>query len=194
VAAALGWHVKQEPGTFGGVHFTPPDRADGYGVHTWKRPGQDRYEFSVSYPPPSADGWRYSLPYGEHMPSISVRADRVPDAIAREITRRLLPAYEKVWTHYLEQKAGHDAYVGETLDTVARIAGALGVADGGPNGRRDGDTERLFRVGNCSDAGFYGDVTVRGSHVTFDLRVSDAGLAERIAHVLAVADDTTRQE
>jgi len=191
VAAALGWRITEEPGTFGGVHFTPPDRADGYGVHTWKRPNQDRYEFSVSYPPQSADGWRYSLPYGEHMPSISVRADRPPHAIAREITRRLLPAYEKVWAHYVAQKAGHDAYVGETLDTVARIAGALGVADGGPNGRRDGDTERLFRVGNCSDAGFYGDVTVRGSHVTFDLRVSDAGLAERIACVLAVADDAT---
>lgn len=115
VAAALGWQVKQEPGTFGGVHFTPSDRADGYGIHTWKRPSQDRYEFSVSYPPQSADGWRYTLPYGEHMPSMSVRADRSPDAIAREITRRLLPAYEKVWTHYLEQKAGHDAYVGETL-------------------------------------------------------------------------------
>src|SRR5438445_12968311 len=97
------------------------------------------------------------------MPSISVRADRSPDAIAREITRRLLPAYEKVWTHYVEQKAGHDAYVGETLGTVARIAGALGVADDVPNGRSDGDTQRLFRVGTCSKAGFNGEVTLRGS-------------------------------
>jgi hypothetical protein len=70
---------------------------------------------------------------------------------------------------------------------VARIAGALGVADDGPNGHRDGDTQRVFRVGNCSEGGFYGDVTVRGSHVTFDLRVSDAGLAERISRLLADA-------
>ena len=187
MAAALGWQVKQEPGTFGGVHFAPSDRADGYGIHTWKRPNQDRYEFSVGYPPQSADGWRYTLPYGAHMPSIRVRADRSPDAIAREIARRLLPAYDAAWTEYLEAKAGHDAYVGETLGTVARVAGALGVANGGPNGRRDGDTERLFRVGNCSEGGFYGDVTVRGSHVTFDLRVSDAGLAERISRLLADA-------
>lgn len=67
------------------------------------------------------------------------------------------------------------------------------MADDGPNGRHDGDTQRLFRVGNCSDAGFYGDVTVRGSHVTFDLRVSDAGLAERIAHVLAPANDAKHE-
>ena len=187
MAAALGWRITQEPGAFGSVHFTPPDRADGYGLHTWKRPKQDRYEFSVSYPPPSADGWRYTLPYGEHMPSISVRADRSPDAIAREITRRLLPAYDAVWAQYLETKAGHDAYVGETLGTVARIGGALGVGDDGPNGRHDGDTQHLFRVGNCSEAGFYGDVTVRGGHVTFDLRVSDVGLAERIARLLADA-------
>jgi hypothetical protein len=187
VAAALGWRIIQEPGTFGGVHLTPSERSDGYGVHTWKRPNQDRYEFSVSHPPRSAEGWYYTLRYGEHMPSISVRANRSPDAIAREITRRLLPAYDAVWAHYLEAKAEYDAYVGQTLDTVARIAGALGVADDGPNGRGGGDAQRLFRVGNCSDAGFYGDVTVRGNHATFDLRVSEVGLAERIARVLADA-------
>jgi len=173
IAAALGgWRAAPNDEHRWYVELHPADRTDGYGVSVQRHDG--RAVVSPCRPPRTADGWTYAPPYGETWPKITVRADRSADAIAREITRRLLPAYDAMWTRYLETRAAHEAYVGETADLRGRLAAALGVV---PRG------EALHVY---TDA-FYGDVQVSGSHARFTLSVQRPALAERLARLLAEA-------
>jgi hypothetical protein len=61
------------------------------------------------------------------MPSINVSATKSSDVVAREIKRRLLPAYEPILQKALERVAQHDEYVDQSEDTLEQISRIVGV-------------------------------------------------------------------
>jgi hypothetical protein len=66
------------------------------------------------------------LPYGETAPvtDITVSMDREPEAIARDIMRRLVPGASVVYAKALERKRTAEEYARGTNETLARLAKA----------------------------------------------------------------------
>ena len=69
-----------------------------------------------------------SIGWGHSWPSIGVASGRGPEAIAREIGRRLLPDYWAALAKYLEVMAAHNRRETATAAVRARLAAELGGA------------------------------------------------------------------
>ncbi|WP_353707278.1 hypothetical protein ABRQ22_14850 [Cellulosimicrobium sp. ES-005] len=127
-ALGEGWSVDADPQweEYRGVYVDGPDGARLWLTLAWNN--ADRLEVQGLYPKPEephARGWskRYDE---ERKDSITVRRDRDPAAIAREITRRLLPGYLEMLGEAVEANAKHDAAVRAGRDLRAAIADRLG--------------------------------------------------------------------
>ena len=74
--------------------------------------------------PTDARGYPHTpqYPYGE---SITVSLDKSPEQIARDLTRRFLPAYLPLWEEQKRKAKDSDKYVAEKARALARIDAAL---------------------------------------------------------------------
>lgn len=92
----------------------------------WNQEG--RLTISGTYPSEvDAQGQRQdygaqAVRYDETRPSITVAQDREPAAIAREITRRLMPEYTRILTEAKRRREQHRAYVAGCLSIIDRLA------------------------------------------------------------------------
>ena len=105
-------------------------------------------------------------------PSITVAADKSPEAMAKDITRRLLPDADALHTIVLEKIAALDASLNAQAAAVSRLAAVAGVPVQG--------NQALFRLGNYRH-------TVRVNQsgtVEIDARGLTAEQAERLIALL----------
>jgi len=124
-----------------------------------------------------------AVPYNEDGdPSINVSVARGPEAIAREISRRFLPAYRDLYAKRLaKQREQHECH-NRTHANAARLASALGV----PCPPQDDSkaTEYTLRISALDTRGFYGHARVFSDTVDLDLRSISTDTALRILEVL----------
>jgi hypothetical protein len=122
----------------------------------------------------------HHVPYGEHTPSITVAETRTPDAIAREIKRRLLPAYRELLVKVRESKARNDEYEQQRDGLRDELLTALGEhGRAGQQHQRDGSINLYGLPGPV-----YGTVTVSRDSAAFEIRSAPRELALAIARVI----------
>jgi|GEM_PF-2475056 len=136
VADALGegWSVdtSEAYAEHTGVYVDGPDGARLWLTLGGRNYGRDLDRLSIrgQYPRPEeskgyGDGW--SKRFGEtRTDEISVKRDRDPAAIAREIRRRLLPDYLEMLGEAVAGNAAHDAAVRRGRELRADLAARLG--------------------------------------------------------------------
>lgn len=100
-----------------------------------------------------------TFPYGKTQPKISVALDRGAAVIAKEITRRFLPDYDKLFAEISETVRTHTAHRDKKTAIVGRLAAVAGVAPDRINNHK-------FSVYHDSDAPHvevevYGTVTLK---------------------------------
>jgi hypothetical protein len=105
---------------------------------------------------------------------ISIGADKAPEKIAAEITRRFIPGYIKVLTECLRRRDAHENYVKRQAALAAKISAALGQKPG----------TMLVLPANLTETGVYGDVEVSGEKVGFKIRSLDAENALKLVEFL----------
>jgi hypothetical protein len=94
---------------------------------------QRRLNVSGDYPRDEGNNGSYSDPkswgaiaYNESPPSITVSADRSPEAIARDIQRRFLPEYTRIYNLCIEKRNERNAARSGYLSKAETILKALG--------------------------------------------------------------------
>jgi hypothetical protein len=107
---------------------------------------------------------------------ITVRDDRGAEAIAGEITRRLLPGYAAGLAGHLSDLARRDAAGAANRATAERIAKALGAVL-----NNDGATVTLRGDGIYGTMRAWND----GTEVNIEVRSVPAGMAVKIAQLIA---------
>lgn len=100
-----------------------------------------------------------TFPYGKSQPNISVSMDRGAATIAKEITRRFLPEYDKLFSEISETVRTYTAHRDKKTAIVGRLAAIAGVAPDRINNHK-------FSVYHDSDAPHvavevYGTVTLK---------------------------------
>jgi len=153
------------------------DHPDGRGLYLHRRHNDGgRVEIVGAYP--HSD---YHFRDGEH-PSITVAIARGPTVIAREITRRLLPAYTevlgKVHAHIAKQTADHANRTRIAERLVALIPGASIHDDG-----RHATTVRWYTADEPIGYGHI-DLSAAGTTGTFEARNLPIATVERLATAL----------
>lgn len=138
------------------------------------------------------DGGRYrsardyrAIEYGQNEPSISASTTRPAQAVARDIGRRLLPDFEKVWQKVQE----YISYEKKYRDTVASRKAALaeGLAHVKENQRAADPDKGDFDLGSISKLGWYGNMQVTGGEdgcVTIKLHSLTAERARAVLEAL----------
>lgn len=141
----------------------------------------DRLEISCTYNRVLKQGT--DTPYGTTYPKITVKRDRGPDVIAREITRRLLPEYLPQLTK-VQGSVSEDESAFEARVILARRLGETGELT---MGRRAATSVRLRGPGmSYGDA----DISYRGDSVHLKL----AGItADSAVAILALLADSAEQ-
>jgi hypothetical protein len=120
-----------------------------------------------------------SFPYGKSQPKISVALDRGAAVIAREITRRFLPEYDKFFAEISEMVRVHTEHRDRKTGIVGRLAAVAGAEPGRIHGHK-------FSVYHDSDAPHvavevYGTVTLKFDNLNEELA----------AYLLQVYNDRT---
>lgn len=107
----------------------------------------------------SAHDYR-AIEYGQNEPSISASMTRPAQAVARDIERRLLPDFEKVWRKVQE----YISYEKDYRYTVAARKAALseGLAHVKENQRAADPNKGDFDLGSINKLGWYGNMQVTG--------------------------------
>lgn len=183
IAALLnGEHFSVEPSEEGERHYVRLSAPDGRSFtlnSTWS--GRGKLHVSGSYP---RDGERYMGPrewgaigYNEQAPSINVSAEREPGPIARDIARRFLPEYTRVYRACVAKQQEQAAY----RSTVNGIAEQLAALIPGAKLEEHDGTQRVSFY--TSDTG-YGDLTAYSDTVNMELRSLPLALARQIAALL----------
>lgn len=129
VAAALGaeWSVK--PATHDWEERHPRvQRADGPSFWIGGGPDTREKQYNIhSEWPKDQQGAEHrpsSWANNETVPTINFTASKSPDAAAKDITRRFLPAYLPLWEKYQAEAAGADSYH-TNRRTLAQHAAAI---------------------------------------------------------------------
>ncbi len=154
------------------------DHPDGRGLYLHRQHNNEsRVEIVGAYP--HSD---YHFRAGEH-PSITVAIARGPTVIAREITRRLLPAYTevlgKIHAHIARQTADHANRTRAARRLVALIPGASIHDDG-----RHATTVRWYAADEPIGYGHI-ELGAAGTTGTFQARSLPIATLERLATTLA---------
>ena len=66
------------------------------------------------------------LPYDREKAEITVSMAKTPERMARDIEKRLLPAYERVLARVMEGKKGYDRYEAEKREVLESVRQAIG--------------------------------------------------------------------
>jgi hypothetical protein len=173
VAGALGTGWTYAPNRDGNGYlprYATIAGPDGASLHVSNEYQTGRFEWSGNYPR-DAQGHDHK-PYHATRPRITTSADKSPGQAARDITRRLLPAYLDLLKQCQESVAAANAYVDTTARNVARIADVLGVS---PPLSPSSAFLRFYWNGGDT----YGDVTVNGTSVQINVKLPLAQ-AERL--------------
>jgi len=109
----------------------------------------DRLEISGSW----GMGLYQFLPYNREKTEITVSRKKSPEKIAKEIERRLLPAYERMFAKAVRHKEANDSYEKRKKDALEAIKAAIG---GDAHFTSDGNKVYSYEPYNC-DAEFYTD-------------------------------------
>ena len=158
------------------------------GMEIWINAGRERGKLHIFGHWPM-DGNKHMSPrswgavaYNESQDiSIHVGADRPPEVIAREITRRFLPRYRELYSKCIERKAQNDSAKNAAYDRVRALAKQAGE----PCPHADQDrSEYSFHLGRIESEGWYGDVRVGSSYVYIDLRSLPLEKAMRVLAAL----------
>lgn len=188
VTAELGpdWSVTQPAGTDTMNHLARLGNGT-QSITFILRYNEDKIEVSGGYADrtnrvylPSRDGAEWQRPH------INVSPTRPAKAIANDIKRRFLPAYEEVRAYIAARvEADNAAEIAKTA-AVTSMANALGVD---PPKRREFDSEAPSSVRITSDACGWGEFRANhdGSSYTIDLHSVPADLAEQIARLISSA-------
>lgn len=150
---------------------------DDRGARIWFRIDRARLEIRSDVtaelcPPGQRTGHDY-LPYGEKFPSISVSPDRSPQAIAKEIGRRLLPKLDPLVAIIRERKASVMDYEDRRAANITRLQSrGLPLKEQG---------ERLYLYTGNSVSG---DLQVYADTVSMSLRGLPVNIAEKIIDVV----------
>lgn len=158
------------------------------GAHVFVRPEEDRVIFSATYP--KSEVW----PQPERL-SIGASRNKSPDALAKDVARRLLPTYLKEWERVTASNREDEAMA------LVRAAHLKGLAEAfeypttfGPNEPKNRSAEMAWYV---RDAGATGE-NMRGSaKVSYradkvELTLSDLS-QEDACEILRVVRDGIKQ-
>lgn len=114
-------------------------------------------------------------------PSITVDAEKSDEQIARDITRRFLPAYREVLAKCIERRDAHDAYIRKVNGLAAELAEILGTSNGG---RYHNDRDPVRRNVRLPDNVGYGEIEAGTDSATFTIRALPADKARKLAAFL----------
>jgi hypothetical protein len=112
--------------------------------------------------------------YGITWPTITVAESRGAEAIAKEITRRLLPEYEKAWNEASGRAQRAQDYDDETTAGAEKLAEILGGKVGDRN-RSTGSEGRVWVPGGCPEV----KVSGNNATLTFGVTVEKAAALAR---------------
>lgn len=130
---------------------------------------------------PKREGGRfYGLSYAQSQPNINVSADKSPEAIARDITRRLLPLYQSLLAGARQEQAAEMSFDQRTAANANRLAQFLGHERAG--------TDRHFKEATFSlpykRDSLWGEGNVAGDKVELNLRNLTPDQAEAVLRAL----------
>lgn len=160
------------------VTFAKIRREDGAGVcfHLVTYPGP-RIHLSGEWPRQGATCYLYGK--YQQSPKISVSPDRPPDAIAREIKRRLLPFYLPLYAEAVQDKAADERRREDAHNLAVRLGGILSAS---PRGLED-TREEITIYADTKAPGAHVVVKInRGGGLRFEI---DPGDDPQSAHSLA---------
>lgn len=113
-----GWRLDGRDDLYGTVLLS--DGGRGLFFHPiWS--SADRMEISGYY-----GGLGQFLPYDREKTKITVSMAKAPERVARDIEKRLLPAYERMLAKAIESKERHDRYEREKKDVLESVRDAIG--------------------------------------------------------------------
>ena len=189
IAAHLpGWHVTTEHD----VSYLV--RADGARIviPAWRQRGRVSF---VGCWPRYADGSNYYATRDRF--EITCSETRSPEAMARDIQRRLLPGYDPAFAEALAFVEKHDGFAGDASTVARRIAAVVG-GEVVPQ-RRSGDAVHvrapaasLYRL-TVSPA-YESTTHAREMGVSFEVHALDPETAAEVLAVIAAADARREEE
>lgn len=137
------------------------------------RNGDGRYHWSGIYPR-DAQG-QDQVPYRTARPTITTGPAQPVARVARDVARRLVPAYRALLAEVQARIDEANDYAAQTTRSTDRLARVLGASS-----RAGRDADRLFvYAGEVS-----GDLQISGDSVRLDLRGLTAEQAERALRVV----------
>ena len=150
--------------------------SDGRKILVYHDQHANRLEVSGSYPRDDRNT-QYISAY-DNPPKITVNAGRDPRAIALDISRRFLPAFNAMWQEALKREAEHIAYAANQKANVQRLVEAWSP---GSEPRRDGSE---IHVGGIASTGWYGSIAVSADTATLTLHNLSIDAAIEIAGIV----------
>jgi hypothetical protein len=129
-----------------------------------------------------AEGSTTISPYqiGEAAPGIHVSRNRGPEIIAREITRRFLPEYTRIWEKAKARAESEDSRVDATVATYRALCAGLGIeAKEQPNYRGAYEISLYGLPG-----GIYGDISISADTAELRIRSTPVALAVKVCETL----------
>jgi len=113
------WFIDKEWNGNGLILNGLDDRSLHFSIN-WRN--KDRLEIGGSY----RDGLSQHLPYKSEKTEITVARNKLPEQIAKDVSRRLMPAYERVLAKAKASKASQDRYESEKAQALERVKEAVG--------------------------------------------------------------------
>lgn len=163
---------------------------DGYGLHLSSDRTGKRLVVSGEWPKDAkGETYRpssYSHSTDPQAPEITVSKDRPADQIAKDITRRFLPAYLRAWTAMKERARASDEYEaakGSLIDRLAVIPGMRRYQYPHWGSRKE---DRLDFSSGAGGPGRYvhGDVEVFRDNVNIKVNGLDPDTAEKVLRLI----------
>ncbi len=155
---------------------------DRYALSIYKISHENKIKVSGVYPQLPAPGniLDYIRKYNETLPEMGVSLDKSVAQIAKDIQRRLIPAYEAKRAEAWAAVARVATQTDQRKATVRRMEAVLGWSMRESN---HGDTKYTLGVGHFADG--YGDIIVsQGDSVTIELKSIPVGLGLQVAELL----------
>lgn len=165
-------------------------RADGAAIRVkvggWRREGRVTF-YGVR--PRYRDGSPCSLGDGVE---ITCDARKAPEALAKDVRRRLLPAYDAAYAAAVASVRQDDAHADEADAVAARLALTLGAQLGDPKARR-GDERRIFDTPAsvyrlAVRSGYSSGLHSQPVRVDFEVHGLDPETAARVLELIAEAE------
>ena len=134
------------------------------GARAYVRSDGGRVEFSPSWPRGEC-GHNYTKPEtGRVSYNVTVSSERGPEAISKDVRRRLLDAYPAEYSEMLAVKAADEKEEAKRIKTAKKLAALLGVTP--PVSKYDKESEKAFSC-HSSSVSLHVRVEYSGS-ITFD--------------------------